>query len=468
MGHKKAIKIAFAILALNLTPKGALYAHSTWDVLIKILPANIVAREAGLNTSLYVLKQTHEPLFRINDGDNYESRVLNTWSRSVDSSLYTFCPNTSLAFKSGVFFDLPFFHKYLVKVTQSFDPAGKVLVAGDCVHVEFNSPKKRFLEYLTLYENAPAIKQSENIEIGLGSYYAESVSDSEIVLRRKLAIRNGYNTIRMRKYSGPQDENLNNKEIDDFNKIPLAEVPEWVKRGYLHFDEVILKTVALVISHPHKAVREVLYNCVDIDALKKAFYPAFHESSTDIQNVLPLGVRGAQIGRPIQKCVVPNSLDAVSGPIVFLNYGLNNETQMKQFVAAYAKKTRLKILLKGCPAKEAQKILFVSPRGYTLAIIAMDAVRPDYSAFFDYLVREDGFFDFRMPEIKHLYESMMNEDSPDNKNELGGQIAQLIASQHVLLPLFQEQRRLYYPSTIKNLTVGRGFLEYPEVADFRW
>lgn len=468
MGHKKIIKTALAILALNLTLKGALYADSTWDVLMKILPANIVAREAGLNTSLYVLKQTHEPLFRINDGDNYESRVLNTWSRSVDSSSYTFCPNTSLAFKNGVFFDLPFFHKYLIRVTQAFDPAGKTLAAGDCVRVEFNTPKKRFLEYLTLYENAPAIKQHENIELGLGSYHAESVSDSEIVLRRKLAIRNGYNTIRIRKYSGPEDINLNRKDIEDFNKIPLADVPEWVRRGYLHFDEVILKTVALVINHPHKAVRKVLYNCVDIDALRSAFYPAFHESSTDIQNVLPLGVPGAHSGRPIQKCIAPNSLDAISGPIVFLNYGLNNEKQMKQFAAAYAQKTGFKILLKGCQAKEAQKILFAAPRGYTLAIIAMDAVRPDYSAFFDYLVREDGFFDFRMPEVKRLYESMMNEDNPDTKTELGGKIAQMITSQYAILPLFQEQRRLYYPSTINNLTVGRGFLEYPEVADFRW
>lgn len=468
MGHKKAVKIALAVFALNLAPKGALYANGTWDVLIKILPTSIVAREAGLNTSLYVLKQTHEPLFRINDGDNYESRVLSSWSRSVDSSSYTFCPNTSLAFKKGVFFDLDFFLAYLIKVTQAFDPSGKVLVTGACISVEFRAPKKRFLEYLTLYENAPAIKQTENIEIALGSYYAESVSDSEIVLRRKMAVRNGYNTIRMRKYSGPEDANLNNREIDDFNKIPLADVPEWAKRGYLHFDEVILKTVALVINHPHKVVREVLYNCVDIDALRKAFYPAFHELSTDIQNILPMGVPGAQIGRPIQKCIVSNSLAATSGPVVFLNYGLNNETQLKQFMAAYAKKTGLKILLKGCQPKEAQKILFTAPRKYSLAIIAMDAVRPDYSAFFDYLVREDGFFDFRIPEIKHLYERLMNEDDPDTKNELGGKIAQMMASQYVILPLFQEQRRLFYPSVIKNLTVGRGFLEYPEVADFRW
>lgn len=93
MGHKKAIKIALAIFALNLALKGALYANSTWDVLIKILPTSIVAREAGLNTALYMLKQTHEPLFRINDGDNYESRVLNTWSRSVDSSSYKYVGN---------------------------------------------------------------------------------------------------------------------------------------------------------------------------------------------------------------------------------------------------------------------------------------------------------------------------------------------------------------------------------------
>jgi len=83
MGHKKAIKIALATLAFNLPLKGALCAQSTWDVLIKILPTNIVAREAGLNTALYVLKQIHEPLFRINDGDNYESRVLSSWGRSV-------------------------------------------------------------------------------------------------------------------------------------------------------------------------------------------------------------------------------------------------------------------------------------------------------------------------------------------------------------------------------------------------
>ena len=76
--------------------------------------------------------------------------------------------------------------------------------------------------------------------------------------------------------------------------------------------------------------------------------------------------------------------------------------------------------------------------------------------------------DYKLPEVSIKYDKLMHEDDPEEKKRLGAEIADDLAKEFIVLPLYQNVREYHYPRGIKNLTVGRGFFEFPEVADFRW
>jgi len=445
-----------------------LYAQNdTWGSFLRVLPARVLAEDAGINTSLYILKQTHEPLFRIDDGENYTSRLLTRWQRSIDSSSYVFCPDTSLSFVNGEKFSLQFFTTYISKVSGAFSAGRDISSDGNCVKVRFDRGRKDFLKYLAQYEQSPAVKINERVEAGLGPFDVATISESEIRLNRKKPVNRGYNAILIHRYSGKEAADAPNRGISDFNKIPEAEVPEFVKKEYLHFDAVTLKTIVLVINWPEKSIRDVLYNCIDIDTFRRVYYPAQNEF-VSISGVLPAGVPGAIAGRPAQKCVIPADFKKPGVPLVFVNLSSTNDTGLGLFFADLYARTGIKVSVEKIKDKDIMRDLFKFPRKYNLSVVAMDAVRPDHSAFFDYLVKKDGFFDVQMPELSKVYQKLLDSGDSSQTAALGRELSILVEAEHIALPLLQVQRRFYYPRKIKNLMAGRGFLEYPEIADFRW
>lgn len=466
MGIKSGLLASLAIVSCLLEP-GYSAAGDTWEVLLKDLPARVSTEDAGINMSLYVLKQTHEPLFRIDDGENYTSKLLKSWKRDISSSRYQLCPDTGVEFANGKRFDYGYFLNYVSALSQKLAPGRRISEGDGCVSIDFGRPRHTFLEELSTYEHAPSIKISTAIELGLGPFYATEVLPDRIVLKRRTAVRGGYNSIVVHRYTGAGDANLENRQISDFNKMQISTIPEWVKSKYLHFESIILQTVILIINHPDENLRKYLYNCLDADGLRRAFYPSWKEF-VDVKNILPIGVPGAVPGRPEQDCRIPPGFRAPAAPLIFINFAVNNDSQMGAFVSDFERRTGIKISLQRLGDRDFEKTFFQAPRGYQLAIVAMDAVTPDHSAFFDYLIRSDGYFDYRQPAAEKYYSRLRLEVAPDAKADLARRIVDSFASGHVALPLLQVQRRYYYPREIKNLTVGRGFLEYPEVADFRW
>jgi len=434
-------------------------------MVLKDIPVRITTADAGLNMSLYVLKQTHEPFLRTDDGENYYSRILTRWDRDLMSRNFTLCPDTSLEFSPGEKFSYDLFLTQISSATKGFARDSDISKDGDCVRVRFPRPMRRFLDFLTLYEYAPTIKKDDLIEAGLGEYLPVSVRPETILLQRKRKVARGYNSIIMHKYTGPSDPNLENREISDFNRMQISTIPEWIKREYAYLDSSILQTVVLIINHPDKDVRKTVYNCMDVDALRRALYPTWEEFA-DVSNVLPVGVPGAIPGKPAQHC--DGGLRKIAKPLVFINFGVNNDAQMAAFMADFEKRTGISVSIKRLQDKEIQRTLYQAPRKYDLVIVSMGAVRPDHTAFFDYLVRKDGYYDFKLGRLGDMFNRLQLEDEPSARNAVGARMAELIASDYVLLPLLQVRRRFYYPRAIRNLTVGRGFLEYPEVAEFRW
>lgn len=441
-------------------------AGRTWEVVFSGLPVKITTAKASHNTLYYILKQTHEPLFRQEDGDNFTSRLLSSWKRSVDSKTYGFCLKPGLWFNERDRFDHKAFLEYISGVTKSYDPKFSVTTEDGCFSLRFDRSAKGYLEFLSLYENAPTRESSPFIEDGLGPFRAVSLDDKRIVLHRKTPVAKGFNSIIVHDFKGSGDLLLNNKNISDFNRVQSSDVPQWAMERYRGFDNIRLKSVILVINHPDKNVREVIYNCLDAGVFRKAYFPKL-EGMYDIQNVFPLGVPGALPGRPPQFCHKKKLKEKVS--IDLANLRDDNHKELELFVRNFFDLTGIEIkVINYVPT--ALTIRRAKMRwAYNLLVMSADAVRPEQNAFVaPFLRRERRFVDYPLPALQRAYEKMLAVQDPVVGTVLGKKLAKGISEEFVVLPLFQAMGRMYYPEKIKNLDAGKGFLEYPEVADFRW
>lgn len=438
-----------------------------WGVYFSGLPENIFAELAGEDVVFYILKQTHEPVFRRDDGQNYSSRILKRWNRSVDSTRYSFCPDTSRAFDKDHRLSIGLFRKHLSAVTRKYSPDHRIFVNGDCVKVDFNKSRKGYLEYLTRYENAPTIRTGKNIETGLGEFYVEEISKEKVVLRRKKHSDRGYDSVVVREYGAMPDWNLVNQDLKDFNRVSALEVPRDVSARFLSFDSIPLKSVGLVINNPDSGLRKAIYNCMDIDGLRKAAFPGAREFY-DIETILPVGVPGAKAGKPLQECGGRQYGKAPSRPLIFANWRAENQPKLQALARSFRERTGIKVEIRTYDPYELAKALYRRPHPYDLILIGFSVVQPEYDVFFKDILGKDGFVDFDLPRLSALRGEMLANDDEQGRAAIAARIAQGFSEEGALLPLYQEMHKFYYPAEIKNLMVGKNFTEYPEVADFKW
>lgn len=438
-----------------------------WEVLLGAIPKSISVKDAEQTITYYILRQTHEPLFRQDDGSSYKSKLLTSWSRNISSSEYRFCPDTSRMFDKDIGFTADFFYGYLQNVTGKYDPNFKLLKQNGCVEVKFNKPQSHFLAFLSRYENAPTMIRSADVESGLGPFYVQSLSQNEAVLLRKNRIANGYNKIIVHAYSGPGDPNLENRNISDFNRISSYSQPEWIKNEYLGFNNLELKSVNVIINYPDREIRSMLYNCIDVAEFREAFAPQRKEFH-DIQTLLPIGFFGSKPGKAVQQCQFSKRLSIKTAPsFVMLNQQKDNGQQLQVFIDRFYKKTGIKILTVQPPGQEIVEMLHRRPHGYNLAIVVMGTQNWDYGTVFKYYAGNSAYYDRVPKEAENIYKKMV-EATEDEKPALAVQLADELVKQSMVLTLYQTSVKLYYPKFIKNFVIGRGFLETPEVGDFRW
>lgn len=465
--HPKRKAVATAAVILCVACAVFLSAPAkelSWEVLFPGLPSVIAIANASHNAILYILKQTHEPLFRRDDGQNYSSRVLKNWSRSLDGRQYSFCPDTTLRFNETSVFSAEYFFSYIAGVSKRYASETEISQAGNCCVVKFRNPQEGFIEYLTLYENAPTIKRTEQIEDGLGPFKAVSLTKDRVTLARKRKEKYSVNKIILHDYQGGAAANLGNRNISDFNRIPPFDIPEWVSKEYRGFENIQLKSVDLTINHPDAAVRHRLYNCLDVRAFRRAYFPKA-EKIYDIGNVFPLGVPGAIAGLPRQQC---EGTKKIAASVVLANWRDDNQEALSDFVKEFRIYTGVNIEVKNFQPSELVKILHKRPRPYNLLVMGIDAVRPDYDAFLSPFFREKAYIDVKPSKGAGLYRRFKSESGETARAPLAKAIADNLAEEGIVLPLYQVGGKFYYPKRIKNLEAGKGFLEYPEVVDFRW
>ena len=446
---------------------GCASKNQEWVVLSNGLPEKISPELASRSVVYYILRQTHEPLFRLDDGENYSSRLLKKWGKNISDGSFEFCPDTTLKFNEENLFSNELFERYISGVARKYDASAKVTANEGCFKVAFAGPRNSFLEFLTQYENAPSVRVSEAFEQGLGPFRISRLGGGEAVLIRRIPVSSGYNKIILYEYGLWKKSGGSDRLVSDFNRIPPQDVPAWVSKKYSSFNNVTLKSGNLIINHPDRRIRELIYNCVDVRRFRQAFLPA-KKDFYSIKTVFPMGVPGAEPGVAEQTCgqaVKP----ALSGSkFVFANWRDDNFGQLSEFAADFHKRTGVKMEIFNSTPRELMKNLHKAPRPFNAIVMYLDAIRSEQAAFFEVFLKSDGYLDFPLPQVAKTLKKLDVERDVQRRDAIGADIAAALQKEAVVLPLYQEERVFYYPKDIKNLNVGVGFVEYPEVADFKW
>lgn len=108
------------------------------------------------------------------------------------------------------------------------------------------------------------------------------------------------------------------------------------------------------------------------------------------------------------------------------------------------------------------------PFSYNLFQIMLDTFRPDHNVFFEDICGEKSTLDYRPQKAEELFSDLLRAEKPDSRMRIAKELAAVVASEGMLLPLYQTYSYIYYPKKIKNLSVGSSFTQYPEIAEFRW
>jgi hypothetical protein len=436
-----------------------------WTAFMMGVPGKLELKRSVEAATSYVLKQTHEPLFRKEDGENYSSRVLTRWSRDLFKKEYCFCPDQSLEFDAANRFNAGFFAKYIKQATAKYSEDFSFMQSGECSVIRFKQPEAGYLDFLSKYENAPSVMGNKWGEVGLGPFQIGGVKEGEMRLVRKSKISGGYNEIILKEFKGVADREYSESRASDYNNVPVYYQPDWREREYQGVDTVDLQVNGIVINVPDEEVRERIYNCLDVDRFRRAFFPERKEF-LDIATVLPIGMAGASPGKAVQHC--PSGHWSSRKQFVLLNHIKGNDEQLSKIIDEFFSRTGIRIKIIKCTPGELVKALQSTPRGYDLIVAAIGSMQTEYSTLFNYFVRDNGFYDFRVPRVGRLHQELIHERDKNSAALRASEIASELENGEFFLPLHQNTRRLYYPKGIKNLIIGRGFVQYPEIAEFRW
>jgi len=227
------------------------------------------------------------------------------------------------------------------------------------------------------------------------------------------------------------------------------------------------RSAVLLINHPDRSVRQELYNCINIDEFRAAFF-AGNASFFDISTVLPVGIAGAKPGLPRQTCSALHA--SASGDISLINLRGDNAKALREYLEELHKRTGIRITEKKMAYRDIARLINDShrkPYSYNLFQIYLDTFRPDHKVFFEYTSGERSFLDFRVSSAERLFSELLKSKDFSDETSIAIRLAGVLAEEAMVLPLYQTYSEVYYPKEIKNIVLGKGFWQYPEIADLK-
>ncbi len=427
------------------------------------LPALISSSLAGTNTVYFILKQTHEPLFRKDDGENYSSKILKKWERNLTNTAFVFCPDTSKEFYKKRRFDEDFFKTYISSVTLKFDKNFRLSQNKDCFNIVFNKPQPKYLDFLTFYENAPSIVRNENLEDGLGEFYVSDMNTKEMRLLRKKKQKRGYNEIIIKRYDLDEKIPL---DMTDYNFINTEDIPMEIRKKYKAVPTFTLKTASIIINNPDLKLRKAVYNNINPMEFMKTFFYNKKFDCIEIQNFLPVGFKYARPGKIKQKKIKSD----FSGELKFLNYFYSiNEKPMQKFWEDFYLKSGIKVKIVNADISKIKGNPFDFLRKFDIFLISSEATRNDINAFLEIFGDTPmNPYSFKIKELAKIYDEIKKESDKEREEALVNKALSIIEKEYIILPVCQMVKTVYYPPDIKNINVGRDFFQYPEIGEFRW
>ena len=161
-------------------------SDDTWDVIAVGIPKELSPKVAEINMGLYILRQTHEPfLYKDSDGQ-YRSRILSSWSRSIDNKNYNLCLKQDLHFTPSKRYTDESFQSDIRRIATKYSPDVKIKSSNNCIKLSFPKKSNRFLYELAKYENAPNTPSTNSSwDYGLGDFYVTKYSEQSVSLKRK-------------------------------------------------------------------------------------------------------------------------------------------------------------------------------------------------------------------------------------------------------------------------------------------
>lgn len=463
------IRPAFALLAVFLCSCGERRPPDrAWDMLAVGLPAEATPRVAMLNMGYYLLRQTHRPLFDLQSDGRFSSRLLERWTRAIDSTSYVLCPAGGLRFDASRPFDRDYLARFLRARATTLDPRAAISEEGACVRVALTRNGDRFLPFFADMANAPTVTTPDpKVELGLGDFRAETVSSDRIVLSRKETVTDGYEKVVMHAHGGANDPRLEDRGVEDMNRVLLQDLPDWVKTSYDDYGVTLLQSVNLLIDAPDPATRRLVHGCLDVDRFRRAFMPRQRDFA-DIATILPLGLPGARAERPSQRC--PSTKVRAGAPaLTFGNWNRGNEEGLRAEFIRLSAATGLRFDVKTLSQDDFVKQILSTRRTFDLSVIALDATSPDYAAFYGPVVGDRGrFARVALPQARALLDLLSGEADAKRLSRDVAELDALLAGEGLVLPLYQETRTFYYPKGLKGLELGNNFLEYPDIGQIRF
>lgn len=434
-----------------------------WTALLMGTVSEIKPSAAHSDRVSYILRQTHEPLFRFDENNQATSRLLTKWSRSDDYKDFQLCPNQHLSFEKNEIFNTRDI-KNSIKSAWNGIAKYSLVEENGCLAIHFLKPRFNFFETLASFGTAPSRPTSDHrIELGLGPFRVSKLADDEIVLLRKIPNANKrFNKIVLKNIDFLSQEQINDHSIQEFNLISRSKIPHWVPEEYATYPNSNLRTYDLVINIPDLHLRKAIFNCLDVAKLRNAFFQS--QSFRDIGSLFPIGIKGAVSQKVHQSCIGFSGFKLRSRPLVFLNWKPEHDSELRKLFAELEVKTGIVIKSKPCTATELAHHFIDTHSGYDLGIVYIQNEFSDMADFLETFVDPNKIIhSLKFPDLAKKFEQFKNTADQEKRQKFGIALNNDILNQAIALPLFQPINHIYYPKDIKLPQVGSTFNTWPEV-----